>query len=75
MTSTNEKSMRLVDAINKKKNKNIDLILLGELKPNAQYLNDSVVLVTHDPKQVISFLRVNGFDDAQLIALQKRNSI
>lgn len=49
--------------------------MLGELKPNAQYLKESIKLVTNNPIKVISFLKDNGFDTPTLRDYHKRNSI
>jgi hypothetical protein len=75
LTSTNEKSMRLVEAVTKKNSKYVELALLGELRPTGHYLNDRVALVTSDPKQAIAFLRQNGIDGQSLAAYHRRNSI
>lgn len=75
LTSTNQKSLKLVESITKKKSSKIDLILLGELKPTGEYLSEKVVLVTSEPRQVASFLKENGFDSTALNTFYRRNSI
>lgn len=51
------------------------MILLGELKPTAEYLGEKIVLATSDPKQVIKLIKESGFDGTSLTNYTRRNSI
>lgn len=50
LMTTAEKSRLLIESIAKKKAKNIEIILLGEMSPSSALLLDNVVLATNDSR-------------------------
>lgn len=50
LMTTSEKSRQLIESITKKKARNIEIILLGEMNPSSALLLENVVLATNDSR-------------------------
>jgi len=62
LTSTSRNALNLVAKIKDFNNRKIHFILIGELQPTQQYLDQNILLVTNDNHKVIDCLLKNGFD-------------
>lgn len=50
LMTTSEKSRQLIESIAKKRVRNVEIILLGEMNPSSALMYDNVVLATNDSK-------------------------
>lgn len=65
----------MVESVRKAGSEWFDLMLLGEVRPSQDFLDERIVLVTHDVQRVLNFLVENGFDSPSLRNYQKHLSL
>jgi hypothetical protein len=64
-----------VESLRKSGSELFDVVLLGEMKPSNDFLDERIVLVTHDVQKILNFLVENGFDSPSLRNYQKHLTV
>jgi hypothetical protein len=58
--------LKIIKDLKKAKLRYFDYLLLGNLNPNENYLEENVILASSDPLKHINFLLENGFQSYNL---------